>query len=399
MTIGCIGELNKLNVQTVPFGSDNPRQIAHHPALHAFAVGFCRSQVNRITGNQTFSSSLKILDATTFEQLAQISCHVNEEITAVAVLNLGPPEAAASYIVAGTTTAPPLGHIESTQGRILILDGSDAQKLRVVAAVNVPGCVYALAAYQGNIAATVNSSVLVYGVELPKERESFQLNQKAKFDRGFQFVSIVARGDTLAVTDALKSVSLLKLNGNNLECISQDYEASLPHGLEMLDEDWVISSELDFNLSLFKRESKTLERVGGFHYGELANKFIPGSIASMPADASIQPKLVMVTASGRVSVISDIDVETSKRLAALQRNLSYILHGPGGVELSNWRAPRTARKTRPFAGFIDADFVERILDLSPEELTVAMEGQNEFERLTESKEEVVASVEQLLSLH
>ncbi|KAG8921396.1 hypothetical protein FRC00_008686, partial [Tulasnella sp. 408] len=108
----------------------------------------------------------------------------------------------------------------------------------------------------------------------------------------------------------------------------------------------------------------------------------------MPADASIQPKLIMVTASGRVSVISDIDAETSKKLAALQRNLSYILHGPGGVELSNWRAPLTARKTRPFAGFIDADFVERILDLSPEELTVAMEGQNEFERLTESKEEV-----------
>ncbi|KAG8949792.1 hypothetical protein FRC04_008332 [Tulasnella sp. 424] len=392
MTIGSIGELNKLNVQTVQFGSDNPRQIAHHPALHALAVGFYRTQVNRATGNQTFSSSLKILDATSFEQLTQISCHVNEEITTVGVLDLGPPESITSYIVAGTTTAPPLGHIESTQGRILVLDGSDAHKLRVVAALNVPGCVYGLAAYQGNIAATVNSSVLVYGFELPKERESFQVNQKAKFDRGFQFVSIVSRGDVLAVTDALKSVSLLKLNGNKLECISQDYEASLPHGLEMLGEDWIISSELDFNLSLFKRESIALERVGGFHYGELANKFIAGTAFSLP-------KLVMVTASGRVSVVSDIDSETSKRLVALQRNLSYVLHGPGGVELSNWRAPRTARKTRPFAGFIDADFVERVLDLSPEDLKKVMEGQNQFERLAGSKEEIAACAEQLLSLH
>lgn len=90
--------------------------------------------------------------------------------------------------------------------------------------------------------------MLVYGFELPKERESFQVNQKAKFDRGFQFVSIVSRGDVLAVTDALKSVSLLKLNGNKLECISQDYEASLPHGLEMLGEDWIISSEVRVHL-------------------------------------------------------------------------------------------------------------------------------------------------------
>lgn len=84
---------------------------------------------------------------------------MNEEITTVGVLDLGPPESIASYIVAGTTTAPPPGHIESTQGRILVLDGSDAHKLRVVAALNVPGCVYGLVAYQGNIAATVNSSV------------------------------------------------------------------------------------------------------------------------------------------------------------------------------------------------------------------------------------------------
>lgn len=59
----------------------------------------------------------------------------------------------------------------------------------------------------------------------------------------------------------------------------------------------------------------------------------------MPTDAPIKPKLVMVTASGRVSVVSDIDSETSKRLVALQRNLSYVIHGPGGVELSKLVAP------------------------------------------------------------
>ncbi|KAG8995013.1 hypothetical protein FRB90_000289 [Tulasnella sp. 427] len=399
ITIGSIGELNKLNVQTIPFGSDNPRQIAYHPSLHAFVVGFCRTEVNRITGDQTFSSSLRILDAATFEQLAQIPCNVNEEITAVGVLELGPRGSTVPYIVAGTTTAPPAGHIESTQGRIIILSDSPLNKSSVIASVEVPGCVYSLTAYQGNIAATVNSSVLIYGLELPKERESFQLIQKAKYDRGFQFISIVAREDVLAVTDALKSVTLLKLKGKKLECVSQDYEASFPHGLEMLDKDWIISSELDFNLSLFKRDSSTLERVGGFHYGELANKLIPGSINPVPSNASIQPKLVMVTASGRVSVISDIDSETSKKLAAVQRNLSYILYGPGDIELSTWRAPRMAKKTRPFAGFIDADFVERLLDLSAEDMEKAMKGQNQYERLTESKEDVVACVEQLLTLH
>lgn len=62
-------------------------------------------------------------------------------------------------LVLGTARAPTTGNQESTEGRILVFAGSDPNQLHVVAKATVPGCVYALADYEGRIAAAVNSCV------------------------------------------------------------------------------------------------------------------------------------------------------------------------------------------------------------------------------------------------
>lgn len=59
-----------------------------------------------------------------------------------------------------------------------------------------------------------------------------------------------------------------------------------------------------------------------------------GSISSVQPEASVHPELVAVTSTGRISVVAQLDETTSLRLTELQRNLGYILKGPGGAELS-----------------------------------------------------------------
>lgn len=54
---------------------------------------------------------------------------------------------------------PDEGAIESTRGRILVLGGSGPHQFNLVAALDVPGCVYSVVAYQGLLVATVNHSV------------------------------------------------------------------------------------------------------------------------------------------------------------------------------------------------------------------------------------------------
>lgn len=86
------------------------------------------------------------------------SCLPDEDVTCVETANLGNP--GALYVVVGMTSQPDEGNIESTQGRIMVLGGADAQNLNPTVSIDVPGCVYALTELQeGYLAAAINTCV------------------------------------------------------------------------------------------------------------------------------------------------------------------------------------------------------------------------------------------------
>ncbi|KAG8896128.1 hypothetical protein FRB99_009058 [Tulasnella sp. 403] len=395
--IGTLREVNKLNIQTIPLGTDNPERLAYHPGLKVLAVGCKRTELN--DGEQLDSSFVKILDATSFDQLHQIRCQLDEEVTSISTLEVKSSVGLSSYIVVGTAMVPPPGDIESQHGRVLVLDGSEPSRLRIAAAIDVSGCVYSLAALNGMIAAAVNSFVFLYSLEKPSDKDSFRLVQRAKWDRGYLVTALASRGDVLYVANTLKSIEMLKLEDGKLVCVAQNCDSLWPLSVESISEDLVIDGELDFNISLMKRSGQNLELVGGFHYGEQVNRFVLGSISKVSDDAKAKPKMLMVTPSGRISVISDVSPDASFSLTALQRNMGYVRSGPGGAELSTWRTPRTSRGNRSFVGFIDGDFVGQFLDLSEAQKDEVLAGRNEFERLKATKDELLGIVEQVTAIH
>lgn len=51
----------------IPFGLDNPKKIAHHAGIGVFGVGCTRATRPTSAGPDSFTSTFKILDESTFE--------------------------------------------------------------------------------------------------------------------------------------------------------------------------------------------------------------------------------------------------------------------------------------------------------------------------------------------
>jgi len=146
-----------------------------------------------------------------------------------------------------------------------------------------------------------------------------------------------------------------------------------------------------------------LERAGGFHFGEQVTEFRAGALTSTDIKANVIPTLVFFTANGRIGIISKLEDEYALMLTALQRNLSQVLKGPGGLEHTLWRSPCTPNglPDGESVGFIDGDFVERFLEFQPDssQSSRVLDGNNASQRIKEGFEGVTQALEQLQLVH
>jgi DNA damage-binding protein 1 len=97
--------------------------------------------------------------------LHAFTCEPNEEVTAVKVLELTIAEKTKTYFVVGTMFEEP-GKTTTEKGRILVFEEgpADRREYCLLASHTVPGCVFAVAALGGKIAAAINSAVSSLGL-------------------------------------------------------------------------------------------------------------------------------------------------------------------------------------------------------------------------------------------
>jgi DNA damage-binding protein 1 len=72
LRIGRVDSAEKLHVRTLSLDGEQPRRIAHSPSLGAYAVACVREEVDRVTGEETRTGSLKFLDDATFEGISPL---------------------------------------------------------------------------------------------------------------------------------------------------------------------------------------------------------------------------------------------------------------------------------------------------------------------------------------
>ncbi|CCM01903.1 uncharacterized protein FIBRA_03974 [Fibroporia radiculosa] len=422
LMIGNVRGVDKMQINSVRMGLDNPRRIAHHPTLRVFAVACIQTKPNRIGEPQETTSSLKLLDDTTFNRIASFACESDEEVTSV--LTLSSSDVSSARFCVGTVQFKP-GETEPSSGRILLfsLNTGPESSFQLVSSTPVSGCVYQLVSIQGMIAAAVNTSVrtayvfiafdpnmTIHKVILFKPEKlnnsTVVLTKVSEWNHNYSVTGLVVHGCMLIVGDAISSISFVKVDDTTLESIARDYSPLWPVSVEAMDGDGVIGANSDCNLFTFALQRSghrsTLERNGSYYLGDMVNKFLRGSLTNIDISErkSIEPKHLFFTSTGRIGVILEMNDKISLHMTGLQRNMGKRIIGPGGVHHATFRAPANSKghsDAEAAFGFLDGDFLEQYLGYA--DYTDLLQGDMDAEQVTMSHSQIQDVLEQLQSLH
>ncbi|KAG6831954.1 hypothetical protein H0H92_006555 [Tricholoma furcatifolium] len=413
--IGRVGDLNKIHIRSFSLGLDNPMKISYAPQLKAFGVAVVRTEPKRVGDVQWPQSSFRLLDDTTFDNMANYNCEPNERLTALATHTL--------EINGMSTTAFCVGvhkdalEVEPNEGRLLILSAKPPAEqtktpqlqLSLLAATEVKGCTYAISIINDMIVAAVNSSVMLF--KLNSSGDINTLDLVSEWNHNYLVASLATYGNRIVVGDQVSSVSLLEVVDGKIQNLARDYGPRWPVAVEAVDKNSIIASNFDSNLLTLKLTRtlgrSSLECDGNYYVADFVTKFIRGSLTSSSSkNMDIEASHVFFTSSGRIGVILDVTEPTlSLHLTSLQRNLAGVVPSIGGDSHARFRAPKS-RKGRSDAdpsafGFIDGDFIEQFLAYmgSPDETERILAGNSDPERLTMPVEEIQAVLENLQSFH
>ncbi|KAH7885105.1 CPSF A subunit region-domain-containing protein [Phlebopus sp. FC_14] len=414
LVIGAVTNFDKLHIRKVSLGYDNPRCIVHSLALRAFIVACMRTTPGQVGQAEAFSSSLQLFDDTSFEKLDQVELNADEEVTALHSFSVTWSGEPLPIICAGVTTYDDK-ECEPSQGRLVMLQVPVEQsqtraKLVMTDSLSVKGSVYAVTSVNDDtVVAAVNSSIIVYRLETSGSNVTWA--ERGAWNHNYLVTSLVSHGNQLLAGDTLTSVSLLRLNGVQIEMIAKDYGSLWPTCAEMMDDKTIIGGNSDYNIFTFRLQKteflKSLERDGHYYLGEIVNKFLPGALGSheVSVDLPIQPKQLFFTPTGQIGVVIDMNDELSLHMTALQRNLSTFYERKTGVSHSKFHAPKNSSGRSDMEatsyGFLDGDFLEKFLSFLGDEnsLRQIMDGQSEPERLTMPADRIQKILERLQSMH
>ncbi|KNC54611.1 DNA damage-binding protein 1 [Thecamonas trahens ATCC 50062] len=401
LIIGCIDEIQKLHKTSVPLG-EMPRAVVHHTPSSNYAVLTVAVSADNATGAPVKVSYLRVLDPVTFEEVssAQLAPHEQGLAVVAAPLTILPaptPQALADafatdgvvpmetastskppaaspaadpdapvYLVVGTgiesEAGPGSDGTERERGRLIVYELANNQLVEL-AALEVPGVIYAIAVLRGHLVVAVDATVRLFSLVTGRGGAPV-LRQQAVYHGQILALSLrVHNDDTIVVGDLMKSLMLLRFDAKAREFVqlAKDYAVAWLTAVEVLegpdgsDEVGYLAADNSFNVIALQRtagasaadDDHRLLRAGVIHLGEFVNTFVRGSLVMQQASASlgILPTVLYGSVSGAIGVI-----------AALPEDLYVTL-----LRLQNVLRSRTT----PAKHFVDGDLVERFLELDP----------------------------------
>ncbi|KAJ3904528.1 CPSF A subunit region-domain-containing protein [Lentinula edodes] len=433
ISIGRVRSLEKMHIRSTSLGLHTPRHIVHEPTHRVFGVGTVYTEPCRVGEEEKTTNSVKLIDDTTLEVLAQAELQQDEQIMSLAVLQVNDHHhhhnnhnnnnnnntSQQQHLLCVGTFSLRLDETEPTSGKILLFEIQHASstliQLKRVAATDVGGCVYSLVVIDGLLAAAINSSVSLYRVssiteELSPSTPSYTIHSMMEWNHNYMVTSLSAYRNHLVVADQFSSVSLLRLeeedggddddDGGNrkLVTVARDYSPLWPVCVEAVDDKSFVGADQSLNMFTFSLSGSTnnrtiLVRDGFYHVGDLITKFIRGSLATTTdsAPGRFKSTHIFCTLSGQIGVITSVenDIVLSRFLSALELQLGQKSISAGGVSHAKHRAPRLSRgrsdADSAAYGILDGDLLEQMLtymntdpELAEEIYTLSVAGDDDL---------------------
>jgi DNA damage-binding protein 1 len=391
LRIGSIDNVQKLQFRTIKLG-ELVRRVVETDLV--FATISMRLQVDKITGNESQLSFVRLFDKISFKETDQYELETNEACQSLCLHTTADGE---QRVVVGTSHQSAEVD-QNRRGRIIIFGVNEADKsLWLEAQIEVPGAVYAAASLpRGYLAAGVNSYLRLYNCT------GEQIEQTAEFRSNTTVISVSSRDYQIIVGDLMRSITVLEMESGASDApaelieVARDYAPLWTTATSFFGAHAYVAGELEGNLVLYAKSDSPLEenelrldRTGTFKYGEYINKIVPGYIIPPDEEAIVHPRCIFCTVDGSIGIIGEIHADQVNFLLDLQAAISESIDSVGGLSHVRWRAFRagTIRKQGP-ERFVDGDLLESYLDMDPEAQAAVSKQMNmtigEIERLIES---------------
>ena len=266
---------------------------------------------------------------------------------------------------------------EPTKGVIYVFVKNNERLTRVQSEV-VEGSVSCLGVVQQKyLVAGVNSYIHYYSLE-HSQISLIEKDQKLTYIIGMDTFE-----ELVAFLDITRSVSVFRA-GEKLVPIAKNLYSLFPTAVQFISREFLLVSDMFCNVHLLTFTSgRMLSIVGAYYLGEMVNHMRRGSL--IQGGSEDLPKgiesVLLGTTKGCLVVVVSLPYETYEVLFQLQSILGNMKVKSQIWQLSKFRSPQVKGKPIPWEGFLDGDFIEGFLSLSPQEQsTVCMEVSNNLGR-------------------
>ncbi|KAL7275659.1 hypothetical protein RUND412_001392 [Rhizina undulata] len=411
LKISMVDPTRTTHVQTVNLGNV-VRRVAYSPEKRVFGAATVKVRVAQETGEDVFSSYVRLVDERLFEFVDAFELEETELVESLICTKLDNGDGGSMDKFVAGTGYQEFYNDEATRGRIVMFEVSSNNKLKTAGELMTNGVVKCLGRVGDKIIAAVGRQLHLYSYSYPTTGCP-KLTQIYTLKSHNEIVNLSVTGDLIAIGDLMKGPSLIRYvpgeNGKDtLEDVARIYSTSWITSIEMWDAESFVAADMNGNLEIYKwdkngvteEDRRRLKPWADVRIGETVNCIRRVEEAGF-LDDIVVPKGYFGTSEGSVYLLGKICEDKLDVLMKLQQNLNRVVKGVGNLDLNRFRAFSGCGKINdePFR-FVDGDFIEKYL-LLPDDIAqqVVEGGGKEVEGLGLSIEEVRTLVEDLKRLH
>ncbi|KAM0713170.1 hypothetical protein Q7P35_000622 [Cladosporium inversicolor] len=386
--------------------NETVRRIAYSSSLKAFGLGTIKRTLK--AGVEEVQSHFKLVDEVVFQELHTFALNTDELIESCmrCELNDGADGLAERFVV-GTAYLDE-DSAESARGRILVFEVTESRQLKLVTEQALRGACRCLSMCQGNIVAALIKTVVIFAFEYETPSSPF-LAKKASYRTATAPIDITVTDSVIAVTDLMKSVSLVEYTKgraglpDTLSEVSRHYETLWGTAVANVADNTYLEADAEGNLIVLQRDvtsyseddKRRLRVTSEILLGEMVNRIRRIDVQPTP-NATVIPRAFLATVDGSIYLFALIAPGKQDLLMRLQAKLAEMVKSPGHVPFNKFRGFRSGVRDMGEEGpvrFVDGELVEAFLDLGAEAQERVVEG------LEVGVEEVRGIVEGLKRIH
>ncbi|KAI9679327.1 MAG: hypothetical protein M1817_005347 [Caeruleum heppii] len=375
LRIALVDEERRTHVKDLQL-QETVRRVAYSAKLRAFILGTIRRTIDN--GVEVVKSHVKLVDEVNFELLATFELNSEELVESVirAELDDGNGELVERFVV-GT------GYLddeqdESIRGRVMIFDVLEDRTLRVLTELSVRGACRCLGIMDGKIVAALIKTVVIYSLNFDSARPD--LVKRTSYRTSTAPIDIAVTGNTIAVADLMKSVSIVEYSAGHagapdkLTEVARHFQVTWATAVAHVAEDTFLESDAEGNLMVLHQnrhgvtedDRRRLEVTSEMRLGEMVNRIRRISVP-VSSDAVVIPRAFLATVDGSIHLFALVSPKHQDLLMRLQTAISQSVSSLGQIPFSQYRAFRNSvRATEEPFRFVDGELIEGFLSCTEE---------------------------------